>query len=130
MANTETKPDSRWMKALSILLSISLAFNLILYIKSAELFPAKKELIERNVELSKQMSDYRNEINNYKGISKKIDDVVEDAKKKLEIKEQEIVALKGEKRVEEKQNQVLLVQLDSLQDQYLGVIDSLLVERE
>lgn len=130
MANAETKSDNKWIKALSIILAVSLAFNLILYIKSAELFPAKKDLLERNVELSKQMSDYRNEINNYKGISKKIDDVVEDAKKKLDIKEQQIVALKGEKRVKEKQNQVLLVQLDSLQDQYLGVIDSLLVERE
>lgn len=130
MANTETKPDSRWWKALSIILSVSLAFNLILYMKRNEFFPAKKELVERNEKLSSQVSSYKSEINNYKGISKKIDAIVEDANRKLALKEQEILAIKSEKKVKEMEIRELMLDLDSLQRQHMGLIDSLLVERE
>ena len=130
MATKGTKSDNRWIKALSIILSISLAFNLILFMKRTEFFPAKKELIERIDKLSSQISIYKNEIKSYKGISKEIDDVVEDANRKLEKKEQEILAIKNEKKLKEKEIQGLLLQLDSLQIQHLGMIDSLLVERE
>lgn len=130
MANTETNSDSKWIKALSIILSVSLAFNLILYMKRVEFFPAKKELVERIDRLSSQISIYKSEIKSYQGISKSIDDAVEMANRKLENKEQEILAYRNESRVKEKEIQALMVQLDSLQKQQLEMIDSLLIERE
>ena len=130
MENREYNSDNKWIKALSIIVAISLAGNLILFMKRSDNFPAKKELVERIATLSNQLTTYKSEINKYKGISGRIDAVILDANKKLDIKQQEIVALKRDKRVKEKENQALLVQLDSIQEQYLAVIDSLLVERE
>lgn len=130
MTSKERSSDNTWVTILSTLLAISLALNIILYAKGSDFFPQKKEMAAKNIELNKQVQKYKSEINKYSGISSKIDKVVADANVKLEAKEKQIVALKREKWAKEKENRQLAIQIDSLQETYLGAIDSLLVERE
>lgn len=126
----ENQQDNRWITILSTILAISVAFNIILYYKGSDLFPKREELLLENTKLSKQVQNYKSVIKKYSGISTNIDKVVADATLKLEEKEREIQSLKRELRINERENAILLSQIDSLQDKYLNVIDSLLVERE
>lgn len=130
MANDQNNGKNFMIKILSFIVIISVSLNIILFFKRTEVFPTKKELITQNEILNKNLSKYRSEINKYKGINTKIDQVISDANLKIEAKERELLALKRSKKAKEKENQILTFQLDSLQEQYLYVIDSLLVERE
>lgn len=130
MRNISNKLDSAIVRLLIILLALSLGFNGILVLKRYEVFPAKKILVERNKKLDEQIIHYRNEINKYWGISEKIDAVIHDANKKIEAKEKQIIALYKDKKMKQNENKRLVSQVDSLQEEYLYVIDSLLVIRE
>jgi len=130
MSKDQNKGESFMIKVLSFIIIVSVSLNIILIFKRTEVFPTKKELITSNEVLNKNLSKYRSEINKYKGITTKIDQVISDANIKIEAKEKELLAIKRSKKVKEKENEILTFQLDSLQEQYLSVIDSLLVERE
>lgn len=118
------------IKVLSFLVTVSIALNIIFIVNRLEVFPSKKELLSSNELLNKNLALYKTEINKYKGINTKIDAVINDANGKIEAKEKEILSLKRLKRLQEKENELLNFQLDSLKEQYLFIIDSLLVERE
>lgn len=130
MTNDQNGIKNLMIKIFSVIIIISVSLNIILFFKRTEVFPTKKELITSNEVLNKKLSKYKNEINKFKGITTKIDQVISDATIQIEAKEKEILSLKRSKRVKEKENEILTFQLDSLQEQYLFVIDSLLVERE
>ncbi len=130
MSNNANKPDSAIVKLLTALLALSLGLNGILILKRYDFFPARKVLVEQNKKLDEQIIHYRNEINKYQGISKKIDEVIHDANKKIEAKEKQILALYKDKKMKQRENNRLVEQVDSLQEEYMNVIDSLLVIRE
>lgn len=130
MAATENKKESGFLKILILITAISIAGNIILFLKRNEAFPKKRELIAENSRLVSQVYEYKADLNKYKGISKKIDDVIKDASVRIEEKEKQINKLIREKKLREKENQKLTYELDSLREQYIEVIDSLLVERE
>ena len=73
-------------------------------------------------------------MNNFKGISNRIDQVVKGANLKIENKEKQIAELRRERSLQEKKNimmvQELVHEVDSIKELYLNSIDSLLVERE
>lgn len=130
MTENEKRGQSVLVRILSVIVVISVASNIILLNKKIELFPKKKDLMEANVKLDKQVDRYKAELGRYKGISSRIDAIVEDGNRKIEEKEKEIAGLKRERRSQASENQMLMAQLDSIQEMYLGAIDSLLVERE
>ena len=123
---SERKKDSPFIMVLTIILTISLAFNLILAVNQS----GKKKLKKENVKLNQQVNGFKEEINRYQGISLSIDQVIKDANLKIEAKEKQVAGLAAGKRKTEKMNEILVHQVDSIKEQYLGVIDSLLVERE
>lgn len=130
MANREKNSESKLVKILIFFLTISLIANVYLFIKRTEVFPSKKELMLENKNLDDQLILYKNELYKFKGINTDIDRVINDAQVKIEAKENLIAGLMREKKWEAKKNQKLLFEIDSLKEQYLNVIDSLLVERE
>ncbi len=131
--NTENKNQSTLLKILGVLLAVSFALNIILFLKRTETFPAKKELISDNRSLLQKVNQYKNELDKFQGISNEIDRVVRDASQKMEEmeeKEKQIARLRQNRKVREQENLMLTQQLDSLQELYINVIDSLLVESE
>lgn len=130
MTATENKSDNKLGKILAFLLTLSLIANVYLYIKRTEVFPSKKELMIENKLLDQQLAQFKNELYKFKGINTDIDKVVNDAQSKIEAKENIIASLMRDKKWEAKKSQKLLFQIDSIKEQYLNVIDSLLVERE
>ncbi|MDA3823321.1 MAG: hypothetical protein PF450_12030 [Bacteroidales bacterium] len=80
--------------------------------------------------MKRQIQKYKTELNKFSGISVKIDAIVADASIKLDEKEKQIKAFKREKFLKVLENQDLKMQIDSLQEQVVNTIDSLLVERE
>ena len=130
MSNKNKTGESFLVKVLSLIIILSVSGNIILLSKRTNTFPAKKELMVANEKLVKQVNKYKMEINKFKGISSQIDIAVRDANAVIESKEKQISQLKREKRFKETENQYLSAQLDSINEKYIGIIDSLLVERE
>lgn len=126
------------LKVISILLAFSIGLNLILLIRRSEKANYNRTLVAENQRTLRQINQYRFEIEKYKGISQKIDEVVGDANKNMEEKERRITRLMLEKETTERdqketaemERNMLVHQADSLRELYLNVIDSLLVERE
>jgi hypothetical protein len=127
--NKENKQNGL-LGILAIVLTISLALNVILILKRTKVSVSKQDLITTNQQLSAEVSKYRGELNNYKGISAKIDQVIKEGDLKIEQKEREILSVKRENRLKGKENLLLAARIDSIKEQYLEMIDSLLVERE
>ncbi len=123
---TKKKLNDKLVIVLTAILTISLAFNLILAVSKS----GKGVLINENTKLNQQIAQYKDELNKYQGISQSIDQAIKDAKLSIEAKEKQIASLIQGKRRSEKENKVLIQQVDSIKEQYLVVIDSLLVERE
>ena len=128
--NMENENQSKLLKILSIVLALSLALNVVLFIKRVKINPEEQFLQMENMSLNQKIGQYKSELNKFKGISIKIDEAVNDANLKIAEKEKQITKLYREKNVQEKENLLLLNQTDSIKELYLNVIDSLLVERE
>jgi hypothetical protein len=126
----EKKIKEILLRTLSIIVVISVALNIILFLKRTETFPGKKKVIAENVELNNKLRKATNEINQFKGISDKIDQVVQNAERQIREKEIEITRLQRGRRLQVKENERLSSEIDSLSELYLASIDSLLVERE
>ena len=134
MEKSKSSGDSGLIRILTLILAVSIAANVILVLKRTDVFPAKKELISANETLTKQVQQYKTELNKFKGITGKIDAMLADANTKMEAKEKQIAELLKNKRYSEKElgekNKKLMFELDSLQNNYINIVDSLLVERE
>ncbi len=123
---TEKKFNDRLVIVLTVILTLSLAFNLILGVSKS----GKKVLRNENTKLNQQITWFKDELNKYQGISQSIDQVIKDANLKIEAKEKMIAGLIMKRQRTEQENKVLIHQIDSIKEQYLVVIDSLLVESE
>ncbi len=130
MTPSEKVNSSRQVQLLAVILILSLGLNGILFLKRTEVFPAKKVLLEENKKLDQKLSSARNELYKYRGISEQIDKVIQDANKSIEQSEKQIAALRRDRKQLVQKNDELIMQLDSLQESYLTVIDSLLVEQD
>lgn len=129
MASSKSGTGSRQTQIMAFILVISLGLNAVLILKRTEVFPAKKELIELNKKLDTKLNQAKNELNKYRGISDKIDQVVLDAQEKIAANERQIASLRRDKKKLLEENENLLSEVDSLRENYLDVIDSLLVEQ-
>ncbi|MBI9068768.1 MAG: hypothetical protein JEZ09_15845 [Salinivirgaceae bacterium] len=130
MNKSNNQSESKWVKLLLLVVGISLGLNAIQFIKRTEVFPSKKELITENKNLNQEINKQYNELNKYKGISKKIDKTIDIGAAKIAEKEKQIEKLIREKKWNDKAFKKVSFQLDSIREQYLDVIDSLLVTRE
>jgi len=127
---TESNNQNLLLKIFSIILALSIAMNIILFLKRSEVFPGKKDLITENRQLIREVNQFKSELNKYKGISSRIDQVIQDGNLKLEDKEKQITRLRKEKDIQEKNNLLLIQEADSIKELYINMIDSLLIERE
>ena len=116
--------------AFSIVLAISIVFNLILVRKSGDIELDMRKLSDKNSKIVDQFRYAKTELNKYKGISVKLDEVVKDATKKLEEKEKNIRVLINDKKLKEAENQKLLKEIEEIQEKYVNTIDSLLIVRQ
>lgn len=127
-SNTISKKVTIW--SLSIVLIASLAINLFLIRENNAKIVDQQKLLNKNEQIAQNLKTAKSEIKRFKGISVKLDEVVKDATKKLEEKEQRIRVLLGEKKLKESENLRLINEIDSIKEKYLDVIDSLLIVRE
>ena len=88
-----------------------------------------KLLILQNEQFKNEIKEARIEINKYKGISEKLDLVVKEANIKIMDKESKITKLLSENINIQKENKELSNEIREIKEDYLEVIDSLLVER-
>jgi hypothetical protein len=124
------KYNALFVKILSVIVTISLSLNAILLIHRSETFPRKKYILSENAKLREQLTTANNEIKRFKGISEKIDLIVRDAEFRMKEKEKQISELVRSKRLRDTEYESLIDEIDSLKEEYLSSIDSLLVERE
>jgi uncharacterized protein HemX len=101
MTTNQEPKQNALLGILAVILTLSLALNVIFILKRTKVSVKKQDLITANQELSSEVSKYRSELNNYKGISVKIDQIIKDADLKIEQKEKEILAVKRDKRLKE-----------------------------
>lgn len=127
-SNKISKKITIW--SLSIILIASLALNLFLIRGNNAKIVDQQILLNKNEQIAQKLESAKNEIKKFKGISVKLDEVVEDATKKLEEKEQKIRVLLGEKKLKEEENLRLINEIDSIKEKYFDVIDSLLIARQ
>ncbi len=124
--NTEPKKSKN---IIIIVLSI-IAFILITTIVIQRLSSSKNKLLTlENEQVKKEIREARVEINRYKGISKKLDEVVNKANTQIAEQEKKISRIFAEKTVLQKENAMLSDEIREIKEDYLEVIDSLLVER-
>jgi len=112
-----------------LVLALSLTFNLTQFINKKNIKVSHLELKEKNVRTLQELENARYDINKYKGISNKLDKVIMDANQKIKKKGKQIWLLASENKIKEVENTKLLMEIDSIKEAYLRVIDSLLVER-
>lgn len=128
--NSESKFNALLLKILSAIVVISLSLNGIMLINRSETFPRKKYLMGENSKLRQQINKANVEIKKFKGISEKIDLIVRDAESRMQDKEKHISELLRSKKLKDQDYENLIDEIDSLKEEYLSSIDSLLVERE
>ncbi len=130
MTKSDDPIERNWVKILTFVVIISLSANALLFINRTEVFPKKRALISQNKELDKKLTSYQNELNKYRGISLKIDEAVSSGNAKIQELEKQLTVWAKKNKLKDKENEKLMFQLDSVNEQYLEMIDSLLVERE
>jgi hypothetical protein len=96
-------------------------------LKEPRFFRRKKRLF---LGIWSLLTTYQNELNKYRGISLKIDNAVAAGNAKIIELEKQLGVWEKSNKLKDKVHEKLMLQLDSVNEQYLGVIDSLLVERE
>lgn len=90
-------------------------------------------LITARVDVEKELNDTYAELNQYKGISTRLDSLLQEANAKVDEQKAKLEALlrrEGNSAALNKKLKAQLAELASLRDQYLERIDSLLVENE
>ena len=116
--------------SLTVVLIASIAINLYLVRGNSSLTLDKSILQDKNTQIIQKFETAKKEIKKFKGLSVKLDEVVQDATKKLEEKEQKIKILLNDKKPKEAENKKLLHEIDSIKEQYFDVIDSLLIAQQ
>ncbi|HAF29456.1 MAG TPA: hypothetical protein DCG75_10455 [Bacteroidales bacterium] len=115
---------------LGILFAASLITNLFLLRGESEGMITQQKLQETNAQIAQKLQMAKNEMNKFRGVSTKMDEVVKDATQKLEEKERKIRVLLNDKKLKEAESQRLLHEIDSIREKYVDVIDSLFIARQ
>lgn len=116
--------------SLTFVLIVSLALNLFLLRGKNTLVIDKQVLQDKNAQIIEKFETAKNELKKFKGLSVKLDEVVQDATKKLEEKEQKIRGLLNQNKLKDAENKKLLSEIDSIKEKYFDVIDSLLIAQQ
>ncbi|PLX11882.1 MAG: hypothetical protein C0597_14390 [Marinilabiliales bacterium] len=93
---------------LAILFIASLVFNIVLIKKSDHGEIAIDSLSKKNAEIVQKLKTAKNELNKFKGVSAKMDEIINEANAKLEEKEKKIRAVLNDKKSLEADNQKLI----------------------
>lgn len=117
-----------------VLLALSLILNLIQWFNhntSVENYESRVDtLIVERVNVEKELSDTRSELEKYRGISANLDSLLNEAQAKIEEQSKKIKDMSSRERNIVALNKKLkeqLADLQALRDEYLGRIDSLLM---
>lgn len=113
-----------------ILLIFSIVINVFLLRKNSDKNIEQILLQQKNEQIVQKLQTAKNEINKFRGMSTKLDEVVKDATQKLEEKERKIRILLNDKELKKSENQKLLHEIDSIKERYFDIIDSLLLTKE
>lgn len=129
MENNNSGVNVKIVSAIGVILAISIALNVVQFLD--KLPPGKKRVLaENNLKLSSRIRNVQNELNKYKGLNAHLDDVVDEANKKIEKQEHKIYRLSADKEKAIKESEQLMTKINQLHEQYLDVIDSLLLEQQ
>ncbi len=135
MQNRETKKQS--IIILWVLLAVSLGFNAFQYLNFHNLqqnYNLKLDsLLTSSVDLEKELNDTYSELNQYKGISTRLDSLLTEANSKVDLQKGRIELLIHEEHTSASLNKKLqteMAALKKLREEYLEKIDALLVENE
>ena len=135
MENRESQRSSSFI--LWILLAVSLGFNLFQWLNFNHIeqnYETKVDsLLSARVDVEKELSDTYTELNKYKGISSRLDSLLQEANLKVDEQKIKIESLlHGEKNSNSLNKKLLkeLAGLKALREEYLEKIDNLLVENE
>lgn len=113
-----------------ILFAASLLVNLFLIRQQGSGITSMQNLQEKNAQIAQKLQLAKNEMNKYRGVSAKMDEVIKDATKRLEEKEKNIRILLSAKKLKEADNKRLLHEIDSINEKYVDIIDSLFIARQ
>jgi predicted nucleic acid-binding Zn-ribbon protein len=120
-----------------ILLLLSVALNAYQWFHSTSVVTSYEQKVDtlyvERTNIEKELTDARTELNKYWGINSNLDSLLKEANAKIDDQEKEIKKIKGSEKnyaTLSKKLQLQLNDLQSLRDEYLGRIDSLLTSNK
>ena len=120
-----------------VLLAVSVLLNIYQWRKQSNTVTVYEQrvdtLVIERVNVEKELSDTRSELNNYKGMNAQLDSLLADANTKVEAQDKRIKSLIKKEKSAAELNTKLKAELDELRamrEEYLGKIDSLLVANQ
>ena len=125
----ESKTKAFIVNAMIVILVLSLSANVYQYVSFKEKKMEKLDIEIRYKKITTELQNAKSEINKFKGISNKLDKVVDEASTELLEKEKLIADLIKQRKITEDQNKKLITEIDSIKNEYIDIIDSILLER-
>jgi predicted nucleic acid-binding Zn-ribbon protein len=120
-----------------ILLLLSVGLNAYQWFHSTNVVTSYEQKVDtlyvERTNIEKELTDARAELNKYWGMNASLDSLLKEANAKMDEQEKEIHKIRGQEKNYASLNQKLQVQLkdlQSLRDDYLGRIDSLLISNK
>lgn len=125
----ESKTKNFIVNAMIVVLVLSLSANVYQFTAFKEKKLEKYDMEMRYKKITSELRNAKAEITKFKGISNKLDKVVDEASIELSEKEKMIAELVKQKKITDTENQKLINEIDSIKNEYIDIIDSILIER-
>lgn len=119
-----------WIRLLIVALVLLFAFNVYQLIQIRKINTSELDLQRKNEKLDQTIEKAKLEINMYKGISLNLDKLITEAEGKIKEQERKIAGLSADNYKIKLENNELTAEIDKIKEEYLELIDSLLVSEE
>ncbi|MBN1183093.1 MAG: hypothetical protein JXB49_12440 [Bacteroidales bacterium] len=114
---------------LVLIIALLVTFNFSQFINKNRIKISRQELMENHAKTMTELEAARSEFYKYMGINDQLDAVIKKANIDIEEKEQQIWQLASENKLKDAENKKLIFELDSIKEEYLHIIDSLLIQQ-
>lgn len=124
----QTSKKNTLVIILILLLALSLSIHFSHFIYKGRIKKDNLVLSESKENALAELEKAKIDIYQYKGLNNELDQIIKKANEEIAQKEYAIRLLVSENKLKDEENKRLLLEIDSLREAYLGIIDSMLME--